>query len=41
MRLALPAAQDTRYVLVYLTSLAPAGNGYFRSGIAEITVRGI
>ena len=33
-------APDTRYVLVYLTSLAPMGDGYFRSGIAEITVRG-
>ncbi|MGV8907800.1 MAG: murein biosynthesis integral membrane protein MurJ [Propionicimonas sp.] len=38
--LALPAPQDTRYLLVYLTSLAPAGNNYFRSGIAEITVTG-
>jgi len=36
----LPQAQDTRYVLVYFTSLAPMGDGYFRSGIAEVTVRG-
>lgn len=40
LRLDLPQAQDTRYVLVYLTSLAPMGDGYFRSGIAEITVHG-
>ena len=40
VQLALAEAQDTRYVLVYLTSLAPAGGGYFRSGIAEITVSG-
>ncbi|HEY3338783.1 MAG TPA: murein biosynthesis integral membrane protein MurJ [Propionicimonas sp.] len=40
LTLDLPQAQDTRYVLVYLTSLAPLGDGYFRSGIAEITVRG-
>jgi hypothetical protein len=40
LTLDLGQAQDTRYVLVYLTSLAPMGDGYFRSGIAEITVRG-
>jgi hypothetical protein len=40
LKLELPKPQDTRYVLVYLTSLAPVGDGYFRSGIAEITVRG-
>jgi hypothetical protein len=40
LRLVLPQAQDTRFVLVYLTSLAPMGDGYFRSGIAEITVLG-
>jgi len=40
LRLDLPQAQDTRYVLVYLTSLAPIGDGYFRSGVAEITVGG-
>jgi hypothetical protein len=40
LTLTLPQATDTRYVLVYLTSLAPMGDGYFRSGIAEITVRG-
>jgi murein biosynthesis integral membrane protein MurJ len=40
VKLTLPEAQDTRYVLVYLTSLTPAGDGYFRSGVAEITVLG-
>ena len=40
LQLTLAQAQDTRYVLVYLTSLAPMGDGYFRSGIAEITVHG-
>lgn len=32
--------QDTRYVLIYLTSLPPLGDGYFRGGIAEIAVTG-
>lgn len=32
--------RETRYVLVYLTSLPPLGAGYFRGGIAEITVTG-
>ncbi len=40
VQLPLAQPQDTRYVLVYLTSLAPMGDGYFRSGIAEITVHG-
>jgi hypothetical protein len=40
VQLPLTQTQDTRYVLVYLTSLAPLGDGYFRSGIAEITVHG-
>jgi len=40
VQLPLTRTQDTRYVLVYLTSLAPMGDGYFRSGIAEITVHG-
>jgi len=40
VQLPLTKVQDTQYVLVYLTSLAPMGDGYFRSGIAEITVHG-
>jgi hypothetical protein len=40
VQLPLTKVEDTRYVLVYLTSLAPMGDGYFRSGIAEITVHG-
>ncbi len=36
----LTEARQTRYLLVYLTSLAPSGGGYFRTGIAEITVAG-
>lgn len=30
----------TRFLLVYLTSLAPSGEGYFRTGVAEIVVTG-
>lgn len=36
----LPEGRRTRYLLVYLTSLAPLGDGYFRSGIAEVSVVG-
>ena len=38
--LAMPQPQETRYLLVYLTSLPPVGDDYFRGGIAEITVSG-
>lgn len=40
LTLDLPASTRTRYLLVYLTSLPDVGDGYYRGGIAEITVRG-
>ena len=38
--LGLPEPGSTRYLLIYLTSLPPVGNNYFRGEIAEITVTG-
>ncbi len=36
----LPEPVESRYLLVYLTALPAAGDGYFRGGIAEVVVTG-
>ena len=34
----LDAPETTRFVLVYLTSLPSVGEGYYRGGVAEVSV---